>query len=170
VFSVTVFTALPTVDVPLIPGSRPRRLAAISHQPPTVPTTVSGLPPNGRWSSLYSPWTERTENTAPNRSSIVAWRHYWHGPRMKTLQTVAPLLSDIQLLPSNDCFSCSTNLALSKYATVHFNTAFQLSPKFSGTPSLKMLRSKFRVFICLRCAPCNFPWTNYPKYSVFANR
>jgi hypothetical protein len=33
---------LPTVDVPLLPGSRPRRLAAISHQPPTLLTAVSG--------------------------------------------------------------------------------------------------------------------------------
>jgi hypothetical protein len=48
VFSVTVFHCsawqyLPTADIPLLQGSRPRRLAAISHQPPTLPTVVSGL-------------------------------------------------------------------------------------------------------------------------------
>jgi hypothetical protein len=31
------------VDAPLLPGSRPRRLTAILHQPPTVLTTVSRL-------------------------------------------------------------------------------------------------------------------------------
>jgi hypothetical protein len=31
------------VDVPLLPSSRPRRLAAISHQPPTILTAGSGL-------------------------------------------------------------------------------------------------------------------------------
>jgi hypothetical protein len=43
---------LPTVAVPLLPGSHPRRLAAISHQPPTLLTAVSGLSRNGSWSSL----------------------------------------------------------------------------------------------------------------------
>jgi hypothetical protein len=32
-----------TVDVPLLTSSRPRRLAAISHKPPTLLTTVSRL-------------------------------------------------------------------------------------------------------------------------------
>jgi hypothetical protein len=31
------------MDAPLLPGSCPRRLAAISHQPPTLLTAVSGL-------------------------------------------------------------------------------------------------------------------------------
>jgi hypothetical protein len=32
------------VDVPLLPGSHPCRLAAISHQPPTLLTSISRLP------------------------------------------------------------------------------------------------------------------------------
>jgi hypothetical protein len=43
------------VDVPLLPGLRPRRLAAISHQPPTLLTAVSRFLCNGSWSSLCSP-------------------------------------------------------------------------------------------------------------------
>jgi hypothetical protein len=62
------------VDVPLLPCSRQRRLAAISHQPPTFLTAVSRLRTlNGSWHSLYSPDTDRTENTASNSYSIVAY-------------------------------------------------------------------------------------------------
>jgi hypothetical protein len=59
------------VGVPLLPGSRPRRLAAISHQHSTL-TAVSRLPCNGIWLSLYSLGTDRTENTASNSYSTVA--------------------------------------------------------------------------------------------------
>jgi hypothetical protein len=59
------------VDGPLLSGSRPRRLAAISHQPPTLLTAVSRLVYNGSSPPLYSLGTDRTENTASNRSSIV---------------------------------------------------------------------------------------------------
>jgi hypothetical protein len=59
---------VPTVEVPLFPGSRPRRLAAISHQPPTLLTAVSGFSRNGSRPSLYSLGTDRTGNV----SSIIA--------------------------------------------------------------------------------------------------
>jgi hypothetical protein len=51
--------------------SRPRRLAAISHQPPTLLTAVSGISRYGNWSSLYSLGMDRKENTASNIYSIV---------------------------------------------------------------------------------------------------
>jgi hypothetical protein len=51
------------VDVPLLPGSRPRRLAAISHQTPTLLTAASRLSRNESWSSLYFPCTDRTVKT-----------------------------------------------------------------------------------------------------------
>jgi hypothetical protein len=73
VFSATVslrcLVTSSTVDVLLLPGSRPRRLATISHQPPTLITTVSRHCCNGGWSSLYSLGKNRTENTA----SIIAF-------------------------------------------------------------------------------------------------
>jgi hypothetical protein len=59
---------LTTVDVPLLPGSRPRRLAAISQQLPTLITAVSGMSRNSSWSLLYSPGTDHTEHV----SSIIA--------------------------------------------------------------------------------------------------
>jgi hypothetical protein len=40
------------------------KLAAISHQPPTLLTAVSRLPCNSIWSSLYSIGADRTEDTA----------------------------------------------------------------------------------------------------------
>jgi hypothetical protein len=55
------------VGVPLLLGSHPRRLAAISHQPPTLLTADSGLSHNGNW-LLYNLGTDRTENV----SSIIA--------------------------------------------------------------------------------------------------
>jgi hypothetical protein len=58
------------VDVPLLLGSCPHRLAAISHQPPTL-TAISRLPCNGTWSLLYSLIMDRTENTASNSYCIV---------------------------------------------------------------------------------------------------
>jgi hypothetical protein len=48
------------------------RLAAISHQPPTLPTAVSGLASDGSWPSLYSFGTDLTENASSNSSSFVA--------------------------------------------------------------------------------------------------
>jgi hypothetical protein len=80
------------VDVPLLPGSRPRRLATISHQPPTLLTAVSRLSRNGSWSSLYILGTDGT------------------------VLTVTPLLRVTQPSPINGCFSGSRVLALSKYA------------------------------------------------------
>jgi hypothetical protein len=62
---------LPTVDVPLLPGSHPHRLAAISHQPPTFLTAFSRLSHNGSWYSLYSLRTDRTKNTVPLLCAIV---------------------------------------------------------------------------------------------------
>jgi hypothetical protein len=44
---------LPTVDVRLLPGSRPRRLAAISHQTPALLTVFSGLYRNESESYTY---------------------------------------------------------------------------------------------------------------------
>jgi hypothetical protein len=84
------------VDFPLLPGSRPRRLAAISHQPPTLLAAVSILLCNGSWSSLYSLDTDRTGNTASNSSSIFArfcCGHY--------LVTAVIWLLISQSLPSN---------------------------------------------------------------------
>jgi hypothetical protein len=53
---------LPTADVPLLPGSRPRRLATILRQSHTL--THRRLPGLSRWSSLYSLGMDRTENGA----------------------------------------------------------------------------------------------------------
>jgi hypothetical protein len=60
------------MDVPLLPGSCPRTLPAISHQTRTLLTAVSRLSRSGSWSSLYSLDTNRTENIASNSSSVVA--------------------------------------------------------------------------------------------------
>jgi hypothetical protein len=84
------------MDVPVLPGSRPRRLAAISHQPPTLLTAVSRLSRNGSWSSLYSLGTDETEITASNST---------------------PLLRVIQPLPINGGFSGATVRGLRKHAT-----------------------------------------------------
>jgi hypothetical protein len=59
------------VDVPLFPGSRPRRLAIISHHPPTLLTVVSRLSSNGSWPWLCSLSTDRTENTAPTALPLL---------------------------------------------------------------------------------------------------
>jgi hypothetical protein len=48
------------------------RLAAISHQLPTLLTAVSTLSSKGSWPSLYNLGTYRTENSASNSSSVVA--------------------------------------------------------------------------------------------------
>jgi hypothetical protein len=53
--SLTSLLGLPTMDVPLLAGSRPRKLAAISHQPLTLLTAVSRLFCNLSSSSLYKP-------------------------------------------------------------------------------------------------------------------
>jgi hypothetical protein len=79
------------VDVPLFPGSHPRRLAAISHQPPTLLIAIS-------WLSHYIALAWTTQKTP--------------------FPTVTTLLRVTQLLPSNDCFSGSTVLVLRKYATI----------------------------------------------------
>jgi hypothetical protein len=61
------------MDVPLFSCSRSRRLVTISHQPPTLPTAVSRMPPNDSSSSLYRQRTSRRENTASNSSSTFAY-------------------------------------------------------------------------------------------------
>jgi hypothetical protein len=48
------------MDAALLPDSRPRRLAAILHQPPTLPTAVSRLSSNGSCPSLYILDEDRT--------------------------------------------------------------------------------------------------------------
>jgi hypothetical protein len=53
------------------------RLAAISHQLPTLLTAVSTLSSKGSWPSLYSLGTDRKENTASS-SSIAACVLYGH--------------------------------------------------------------------------------------------
>jgi hypothetical protein len=60
------------VDVPLLLGSCPSRLVAISHQPPTLLTAVSRLSHNHSCSLIYSLGTDCIENTSPNNYSIVA--------------------------------------------------------------------------------------------------
>jgi hypothetical protein len=77
VSSVTVFTALlanvfQRWTFLCSRGSRPRRLAAISHQIPILLTAISRLSLIGRWSSLYSLGTDSTGNTASKSYSIVA--------------------------------------------------------------------------------------------------
>jgi hypothetical protein len=59
------------MDVLMLLGLRPRRLAAIIKQPPTLLTAASGLYSNFCWSSLYSIVTDPKENTASKTSSIV---------------------------------------------------------------------------------------------------
>jgi hypothetical protein len=61
----------PTVDVPLLPSSRPCRLAAISHQPPTLLTAVSRVYRNGSWASLYNLGTDRTETPLPTGIQLL---------------------------------------------------------------------------------------------------
>jgi hypothetical protein len=46
------------------------RLAAISHQSPTLLTAFSRLSPNSSCSSLYSLGTDRTQNAASNTSIV----------------------------------------------------------------------------------------------------
>jgi hypothetical protein len=64
------------VDLPLFPGSRPRRLAVISHQPPTLLTAVSRLSHKRSCSSLCSLGTDSIENSPSNSYSIVASLRY----------------------------------------------------------------------------------------------
>jgi hypothetical protein len=45
----------------------------MSREPPTLLTAVSLLSRDDSWSSLYSPDVNRTENTASNSSSVVAY-------------------------------------------------------------------------------------------------
>jgi hypothetical protein len=59
------------VDIPQFLGSCPSRLLAISHQPLTFLSGISGLSCNGSWSSLYSLGMDCTESIASNSSSIV---------------------------------------------------------------------------------------------------
>jgi hypothetical protein len=89
------------MDVPLLPGSRPLRLAAISHPPPTLLTAVSRLSRNGSWFSVCSISTDRTGNIAYNNSIVscvsvaaVTWRLLSHC-----------LAKDVSVepLPSNGC-------------------------------------------------------------------
>jgi hypothetical protein len=47
------------VDVPLLPGSRPRRLGAISHQPHTLVTAVSGFTRKSQSQSYVRPTVSR---------------------------------------------------------------------------------------------------------------
>jgi hypothetical protein len=122
VFSVTVFTALlgkhlSTLDIPLHLRSSLRWLVTISDQPPTLLTTLSRLSRNGSRSSLYNLGTDRIENIAFHRSSIVAcaslaaitWRLMNH---------YLPMSVVAEPFSSNGRFSASTVLALSKYGTV----------------------------------------------------
>jgi hypothetical protein len=74
---------LPRVDDPLPPCSQPRRLAAISHQHPTLLTGIWRLSASCTWSALYNLDMNPTENTFPNSFFIVAWCNYRHGPRIK---------------------------------------------------------------------------------------
>jgi hypothetical protein len=60
---------LPSVDVSLLQGSRPRRLAAISHQHHILLTAV--LKTVSSWHLVLG--TDDTENTAYNHPSKVAW-------------------------------------------------------------------------------------------------
>jgi hypothetical protein len=53
-----------------------RRLAAISHQPPTLLTAVWRVSRNHSSALLHSLGTNRTENMSPNSSSIVAAHSY----------------------------------------------------------------------------------------------
>jgi hypothetical protein len=65
------------MDIHLLWGSCPHRLAAMSHQPPTLLTSASGLSGLSLWSSLYSLGMDHMENTASISSSIVGWCSYW---------------------------------------------------------------------------------------------
>jgi hypothetical protein len=54
---------LQTADVPLLPGSRPRKLVTICSN--CQPQTDSQLTSKASWSLLYSLMTDHTENTSP---------------------------------------------------------------------------------------------------------
>jgi hypothetical protein len=73
--SASVFTALLVgnwLKLTLCSNWQTPRLAAISHQPPTLLAAVSRLSRNRSCSSLYSLGTDRIENASPNSSSIAA--------------------------------------------------------------------------------------------------
>jgi hypothetical protein len=86
ILSHVAWKRFPTADVPLLPGSRPRRLVTISCQPLTTgfscyflqllapglssPTAASRL--TQRWLHYESLGTDRTQNIASNSYSIVA--------------------------------------------------------------------------------------------------
>jgi hypothetical protein len=90
------------------------RLAAISHQPPTLLTAISRLSHNHSSSLLYSLGKDCTENTSPNSSSTVASCNYHtdcientpsqllHCCSHYLPMAVAELLTS-QSSPSNEC-------------------------------------------------------------------
>jgi hypothetical protein len=155
------------VDVFLLPGSRPRRLAAISHQPPSLLTAVSRLPCNGSWFSLYSLGTDRTENTASNSYSTVALHNRYLAMAVSLapqflLSKYATISTPVSRLPCNgswfSLYSLGTdrteNIASNSYSTVALHNrylamAVSLAPQFllSKYATISMPREGFEPAI-----------------------
>jgi hypothetical protein len=88
--------------LPLFPSSRSRRLATISHQPPTFLTAVSRLARNGSWSSLHSLGMDRRESTSCSSSSVVTCVSVSEITRRLLSHCLATDLF-AEPFPSNDC-------------------------------------------------------------------
>jgi hypothetical protein len=112
VFSVTL---LPTADVPLLPGSRPRRLATIPYQPHTL-TADCRLTAGLFRGPLICP------RHGPHRKCHFQQFLYCH-LHICCYGNVFP-----QPLPCNGCFSGATILAVRPHVTVcnyEYNTQYQ---------------------------------------------
>jgi hypothetical protein len=116
------------VDIPLLLGSCPHKLAAISHQPPTLLTAVSRLPRNGSWSSLYSLSMDGRENTA----SIIVCSLVAGGTSVST-----------GLFPSNSC--CTVPCLHSCYLAIGLHVTI---------PRILMYHNLFSVDSCLNFKAC----------------
>jgi hypothetical protein len=81
----------------MIPGSRPRRLATMSHKLPTLLTAVLIL-------SVMAAGTQYTTSARTTQKTLIS--------------TVTPFLHVTQPLHSNGCFYCFTVLVSCKYTTV----------------------------------------------------
>jgi hypothetical protein len=108
----------------LLPGSRPRRLAAISHHSPTLLTAVSRLSRNGSWSTLYSPSTDSKTSV----SSIIACSLVAGGENMST-----------ELFSGNGC--CTVACLHSCYLGV----GLYITVCFSGKPVIVALRGYLKL-------------------------
>jgi hypothetical protein len=84
------------MDVPLLPGSRPHRLVAILHQPPTLLTAISGLSRNGSRPTLYSLGMDCTGNVSSITAySLVAWETCPQSCSLATAVLLSPVYTAV---------------------------------------------------------------------------